>query len=117
MQPLQLLLTHHQYASLKAGEFHADTVSVAGRVYAKRSASRKLVFYDLRGEGVKVQVLAAFEFAIRSMRYVTEPAAASTPRQPTASRRSLASTTPCTAATSSALWATPVCVLLVPALR
>ena len=47
---------------MKEDETHADVVSIAGRVYNKRSASRKLVFYDLRGEGVKVQVLAQFEF-------------------------------------------------------
>ena len=51
-----------QYEGLTNGEYHADTVSIAGRVYGKRTASRKLVFYDLRGEGVKVQVLASFEF-------------------------------------------------------
>ena len=29
-----------------------------GRVHAKREASSKLIFYDLRGESVKVQVMA-----------------------------------------------------------
>ena len=53
-----------QYANLANDETHSDVVSVAGRVYAKRSASRKLVFYDLRGEGAKVQVLAQFEFVV-----------------------------------------------------
>jgi lysyl-tRNA synthetase class 2 len=50
-----------QYEHLKNDETHADVVSIAGRVYNKRSASRKLHFYDLRGEGVKVQVLAQIE--------------------------------------------------------
>jgi lysyl-tRNA synthetase class 2 len=50
-----------QYEHLKNDESHADVVSIAGRVYNKRSASRKLHFYDLRGEGVKVQVLAQIE--------------------------------------------------------
>jgi hypothetical protein len=31
---------------------------VAGRVYSKRTSGSKLLFYDLRGEGVKVQVMA-----------------------------------------------------------
>ena len=30
----------------------------AGRVYSKRTSGSKLLFYDLRGEGVKVQVMA-----------------------------------------------------------
>ena len=32
--------------------------SIAGRVHAIRRAGTKLIFIDLRGEGVKVQVLA-----------------------------------------------------------
>lgn len=34
------------------------TLSVAGRVHAIRESGAKLVFYDLRGEGVKIQVMA-----------------------------------------------------------
>ena len=30
----------------------------AGRVHAKRASGQKLIFYDLRGEGVKLQVMA-----------------------------------------------------------
>jgi lysyl-tRNA synthetase class 2 len=30
----------------------------AGRVHAKRLQSSKLIFYDLRGEGVKIQVMS-----------------------------------------------------------
>lgn len=33
-------------------------VSLAGRVYTKRAAGSKLVFYDLHGEGAKVQIMA-----------------------------------------------------------
>lgn len=29
-----------------------------GRIHAKRAAGGKLIFYDLRGEGVKLQVMA-----------------------------------------------------------
>jgi len=32
--------------------------SVAGRIHSKRSAGKKLVFYDLRGEAVKIQIMA-----------------------------------------------------------
>ena len=29
-----------------------------GRIHAKRASGQKLIFYDLRGEGVKLQVMA-----------------------------------------------------------
>ncbi|KAH8304196.1 hypothetical protein KR059_003437 [Drosophila kikkawai] len=45
---------------LKDGETLEDvTLSVAGRVHAIRESGAKLIFYDLRGEGVKVQVMAS----------------------------------------------------------
>lgn len=45
------------YESLKKGEHVTDKeVRIAGRIYTKRSAGAKLVFYDIRAEGVKVQV-------------------------------------------------------------
>lgn len=47
-----------KYQSLPDGEHHADVVSVAGRVHAKRESGAKLIFYDLRGEGTKIQVMA-----------------------------------------------------------
>jgi len=31
---------------------------LTGRVHAKREAGAKLIFYDLRGEGKKIQVMA-----------------------------------------------------------
>lgn len=31
---------------------------MAGRVHAKRASGAKLLFYDLRGEGAKLQVMA-----------------------------------------------------------
>ena len=33
-------------------------ISIAGRVHAIRESGAKLIFYDLRGEGVKLQVMA-----------------------------------------------------------
>lgn len=40
------------------GETLDVTVTVAGRVYSIRNSGAKLIFYDLRGEGVKIQVMA-----------------------------------------------------------
>lgn len=31
---------------------------MAGRIYANREAGAKLIFYDIHGEGVKLQVMA-----------------------------------------------------------
>lgn len=35
-----------------------EVCSIAGRVHSIRRAGAKLIFFDLRGEGVKVQVMA-----------------------------------------------------------
>ena len=46
-------------AEIEPGQqLEEPVVSLAGRIYSKRAASTKLVFYDLRGEGVKVQIIA-----------------------------------------------------------
>lgn len=48
-----------KYSHLKDGEaFEQEKLSVAGRVHAIRESGSKLVFFDLRGEGVKIQVMA-----------------------------------------------------------
>ncbi|XP_017465975.1 PREDICTED: lysine--tRNA ligase isoform X1 [Rhagoletis zephyria] len=48
-----------KYENLKEGEMLEDvSLSVAGRVHAIRESGVKLIFYDLRGEGVKLQVMA-----------------------------------------------------------
>ncbi|XP_066493101.1 lysine--tRNA ligase isoform X2 [Tiliqua scincoides] len=48
-----------KYNQLQAGDHLTDvTVRVAGRIHAKRASGGKLIFYDLRGEGVKLQVMA-----------------------------------------------------------
>ncbi|KIZ04328.1 lysyl-tRNA synthetase, class II, partial [Monoraphidium neglectum] len=48
-----------KFKDLEAGAQLKDvTVSLAGRVYTKRASGSKLLFYDLRGEGAKVQVMA-----------------------------------------------------------
>lgn len=47
------------YSNLKDGDMLSDvSLSVAGRVHAIRESGAKLIFYDLRGEGVKLQVMA-----------------------------------------------------------
>ena len=47
------------YSSLTDGQTLADTeVRVAGRIHAIRESGPKLIFYDVRGEGVKLQVMA-----------------------------------------------------------
>lgn len=45
-------------SSIGDGETLEQTVSVAGRVHSIRLSGAKLIFYDLRGEGVKIQVMA-----------------------------------------------------------
>lgn len=47
-----------RYQGLEPGEHGTEETCLAGRVHAKRESSTKLIFYDLRGEGVKLQVMA-----------------------------------------------------------
>ncbi|KAF0289708.1 Lysine--tRNA ligase [Amphibalanus amphitrite] len=50
------------YGSIEDGSVVEDvTVSVAGRVHSIRESSAKLRFYDLRGEGVKIQIMANYK--------------------------------------------------------
>ncbi|RAL16384.1 lysine--tRNA ligase KRS1 [Aspergillus homomorphus CBS 101889] len=47
-----------EYEGLAKGEQKPDvTVRVAGRIFTKRASGSKLIFYDIRAEGVKVQVV------------------------------------------------------------
>ncbi|GIX67801.1 lysine--tRNA ligase [Caerostris extrusa] len=47
----------NRFSNLDAAQILKDeTISVSGRVHAKRESGAKLIFYDLRGEGVKMQV-------------------------------------------------------------
>ncbi|KAL1976182.1 hypothetical protein VTN31DRAFT_2464 [Thermomyces dupontii] len=47
-----------EWEGLAKGEQQPDvTVQIAGRIYTKRSSGAKLIFYDVRAEGVKVQVV------------------------------------------------------------
>lgn len=46
-----------KYKHLSDGQILEDvTLSLAGRVHSMRESGAKLIFYDLRGEGVKLQV-------------------------------------------------------------
>jgi len=48
-----------EYEKLTDGETLKDVeVRVSGRIHAIRESGAKLIFYDLRGEGVKLQVMA-----------------------------------------------------------
>uniref|UniRef100_A0A2P2KDD8 Lysine--tRNA ligase n=1 Tax=Rhizophora mucronata TaxID=61149 RepID=A0A2P2KDD8_RHIMU len=48
-----------EFQCLSNGEHREDiNVSLAGRIMSKRSSSSKLFFYDLHGQGAKVQVMA-----------------------------------------------------------
>jgi len=43
---------------IEPGKKLEEIVSVAGRVHDVRKSGKHLIFYDLRGEGVKIQVMA-----------------------------------------------------------
>jgi len=50
-----------KYDGLVAGATDCtDKVSVAGRVYSKRQASAKLIFYTIQAEGVELQIFSEF---------------------------------------------------------
>ncbi|KAF4524318.1 hypothetical protein B566_EDAN005376 [Ephemera danica] len=48
-----------RYSHIKDGEMlDNEEVTIAGRVHAIRESGARLIFYDLRGEGTKLQVMA-----------------------------------------------------------
>ncbi|XP_072029554.1 lysine--tRNA ligase-like isoform X2 [Amphiura filiformis] len=49
------------YGSIDVGQAHSDVVSLSGRVHAKRASGNKLLFYDLRADGLKLQVMAQLQ--------------------------------------------------------
>ena len=51
-----------RYTYLEDGKQSQDEVSVAGRIHSKRECGAKLIFYDIRGEGVKLQIMANASF-------------------------------------------------------
>lgn len=47
-----------KYNNVNSGDvLDSVTLSVAGRIHSIRESGAKLIFYDLRGEGVKIQVI------------------------------------------------------------
>ncbi|CAN4099117.1 unnamed protein product [Withania somnifera] len=48
-----------KYGVLDSGAHSDDVVSLTGRIMNKRASSAKLLFYDLHGEGAKVQVMTS----------------------------------------------------------
>ncbi|XP_005110695.1 lysine--tRNA ligase [Aplysia californica] len=47
-----------RYQNIEAGNILEQELTIAGRIYAKRISGAKLIFYDLRAESVKIQVMA-----------------------------------------------------------
>ncbi|XP_058877400.1 lysine--tRNA ligase-like, partial [Acipenser ruthenus] len=60
---VQLFLISHILKTDETRSFRQIFLfSLPGRIHAKRHASGKLVFYDLRGEGDKLQIMANLQF-------------------------------------------------------
>ena len=55
---MQLPAYHAKYGSIADGSHSTDVVGVAGRICGKRSGGKGLVFYDIQGEGLKLQIFA-----------------------------------------------------------
>ncbi|KRZ03896.1 Lysine--tRNA ligase, partial [Trichinella zimbabwensis] len=51
-----------KYNSVKCEEVLNETVCVAGRIHSKREAGQKLIFYDLRAESTRLQIMANGKF-------------------------------------------------------
>merc|ERR1711935_1324879 len=51
-------LTPNKYTAIADGSQLDEVISCAGRIYAMRASGSKLVFYDLRAEGAKIQIMA-----------------------------------------------------------
>ncbi|KAJ5612496.1 hypothetical protein N7510_005690 [Penicillium lagena] len=59
-----------EYDGLAKGEQKPDVpIRIAGRIYTKRSSGTKLIFYDIRAEGVKVQVMCQAQNAAGSVSF------------------------------------------------
>uniref|UniRef100_K3X9C3 Lysine--tRNA ligase n=1 Tax=Globisporangium ultimum (strain ATCC 200006 / CBS 805.95 / DAOM BR144) TaxID=431595 RepID=K3X9C3_GLOUD len=53
---------HEKYGNTEAGShLEGEVVSVAGRLHSKRASGAKLVFYDLRADGAKIQVMSSLD--------------------------------------------------------
>ncbi|KAJ1967903.1 lysyl-tRNA synthetase [Dimargaris xerosporica] len=54
-----------RFQGLADGERLSEAVTVSGRIHNKRASGAKLRFYDLHGEGVKIQIMAQAQDAER----------------------------------------------------
>jgi lysyl-tRNA synthetase class 2 len=54
-----------EFSSLKEGERSKSLVTVAGRLHNIRAQSKGLIFYDLHGEGLKIQIMASSQDSCR----------------------------------------------------
>ncbi|CAF1217469.1 unnamed protein product [Rotaria sordida] len=61
----------NKYSHLKNEEINNDIVSIAGRVYSKRSFGTKLYFYDLHNDSVKIQIMANIKFYHNETEFTT----------------------------------------------
>ncbi|KAJ3346119.1 hypothetical protein HDU91_007135, partial [Kappamyces sp. JEL0680] len=59
-----------KYSGLKEGEHAEEVVTVAGRLHNIRSQSKGLIFYDLHGEGLKIQIMASSQDSERDFAQV-----------------------------------------------
>lgn len=59
-------------STIKDGETLDAIVNVAGRIHSIRGSGAKLIFYDLRGEGVKIQVMANAREYINEADFATD---------------------------------------------
>ncbi|KAI8145682.1 lysyl-tRNA synthetase [Fennellomyces sp. T-0311] len=51
-----------KYSNIETGErLDNEVITVAGRIHNKRASGTKLRFYDLHGEGVKIQIMASLQ--------------------------------------------------------
>uniref|UniRef100_A0AAV1TDN7 Lysine--tRNA ligase n=1 Tax=Peronospora matthiolae TaxID=2874970 RepID=A0AAV1TDN7_9STRA len=56
---LTLAEFHAKYDNIEPGTHQSDVVvSIAGRLHSKRASGAKLVFYDLRADGKKLQIMS-----------------------------------------------------------
>jgi lysyl-tRNA synthetase class 2 len=63
----------NKYSHLKDGEMlENEKLSVAGRIHSIRESGAKLIFYDVRGEGVKIQAMANARLYESEDKFVTD---------------------------------------------
>jgi len=56
------LIKEYEIKCKENGQFKEEEVSIAGRIYAKRTSGRHLIFMDIFGDNSKIQILAHSKF-------------------------------------------------------